>query len=161
MSDEEMSMIHQETQVPRFPVITNPNEPDPLNFEVKPKMSMSDDGGLAELLITPDDMPGLFSYIPDVKSMSLSASTDQANALNKDMEMVLNPVVQQMLAAQGVKVKIKDLLVSIMDSHGRQNASKLFEDVAPTQPAMPAGMAPQQQPQGMPQMPAPQGLTLQ
>jgi hypothetical protein len=146
-------------------------EKDPTQFDIKPKMSMSDDGGLAELLITPDDLGGLYDYIPDVKSMALSATTDQSEALSRDLEMILNPGVQQMLATEGVKVKVKELLISIMDSHGRQNASKLFEDVpqqVPGQtPGMPLNAQNGTQVQSQPQMPQPgmqmpgQGLPVQ
>jgi hypothetical protein len=56
--------------------------------------------------------------------------------------------------AQGIKVKIKDLLISKMESDGQQNASKLFEDMPQQMPGQVPGVPPQgpQAPQ-MPQMP--------
>lgn len=148
VSDTEINVMRDATQVPRYPVITNPNELNPENYDVKPKLSMDDSGGLAELLITPEDMGGTYDYIADVKSMALSAGQEQVQSRNKALEMMLNPQVQAMLQMEGVKPKIKELLISVLEDAGMQNATKMFEDV-PQQMQQPMGMP---QP-GMPQQP--------
>jgi hypothetical protein len=160
ISNAEFGMIRSETEVPRFPVITNPTEQDPTKFDIKPKMKLDETGGLAELLITPDDMGGLYDYHADVKSMAISSGMEQTQSRNKALETMLNPQVQSMLAAEGVKPKIKELLISILESGDLPNASKMFEDMPKPQPG-PQGMV-QGPPQGLPQAPqgqqAPQGM---
>lgn len=163
MSNEEMGLIRSETEVPRFPVILNPNEKNPMNYDIQPKMSIDDTGGLAELLITPDDLGGLYDYVPNVKSMALSAGDEQTQGRNRTLELIMNPQLQGMLAQEGVKIKIKDLLIAKMEADGQQNAAKLFEDLPKQQPLPQQGMPPQAPqpvvpPQGG-QMP-PQNLTL-
>jgi hypothetical protein len=145
VSDSEINVMRDATQVPRFPVITNPNELNPENYNVQPKLSLDDSGGLAELLITPEDMGGTYDYIADVKSMALTAGQEQVQSRNKALEMMLNPQVQAMLQMEGVKPKIKELLISVLEDAGMQNATKMFEDV-PQQPQQQMGL-----PQGMPQ----------
>jgi hypothetical protein len=159
ISNTEFGVIQNATQTPRFPVITNPLEKNPENFDIQPKMKLDETGGLADLLITPDDLTGLYDYKPSIQSMSLNAGTEQIQGRNKALEMMMNPQVAAMLTAEGVKPKIKDLLIAILEDSSIPNASRLFEDVP--QQAMPQGMpgmpGAQPGPQGMVQG-APQGL---
>jgi hypothetical protein len=153
VSNSELGVMKEATSVPRYPVIMNPSEKNPENFDVRAKMNMDDTGMLAELLITPDDMTGLYDYKPSVKSMSLDSNAQQTKSLNDAFMMMINPQVGILLQAEGVKPKIKELLVALLENGNYPNADKLFEDVPaqqPMQPGMPG------QPQGMPPQ-APQG----
>lgn len=166
ISNTELNVMKEATQVPRFPVITNPNEKNPANYKVEPKMSLSEDGQLAQLLITPDDLTGLYDYVPSIKSMSLNASAEQTKNLNDAFQMMINPQVGVLLQQEGVKPKIKELLVAILENGNMPNASKMFEDIPKTpapQPGQPMGQGMplgQPMPQGMPQNAPqqPQGL---
>jgi hypothetical protein len=165
VTDSEIQMMGQELQVPRNPVIMNPNEKNPANYEIKPKMSISDDGGLAELIVTPDDLEGVYNYHPDVQSMSISAGLEQNQAMTKALDLLINPAVQQMLAQTGIAPKIKDILVDVFERGGVLNADRLFEEskqpMAPPQgpPAdgsMPPAGAPNPVMGGAPMGPMPQ-----
>jgi hypothetical protein len=59
---------------------------------------------------------------------------------SKAMAMMQDPTIQQMLATEGVKVNIKDLLVSMMEDVGLSDAERFFTKAEQQMP-----MDPQQQ----------------
>jgi hypothetical protein len=155
MSNTEIQMMAQELETPKYPVIMNPNEKNPEAFDVRPKLEVDEMGQFAQLLITPDDLDGRYDYIPDVKSMAVGAYQEQVQGRNKALEMIMTPQVAQMLAQEGYKVKIKDLLADIFEDSGLGDGEKLFEAL-PQQPQMPQpGMG---QPQAQPMAPTNQPL---
>lgn len=123
--------------VPTNPVITNPEEENPENYDVKSKLSVGRMGDMADLYVTPDDLVGVYDYVPDVKSMSAGAGLMMQTARDKFMERILNPQVSMMLQTQGESVKIKELLVSDAENAGYRDAESLFQPLQ--QPALPAG----------------------
>ena len=128
VTDEQLSGIVSDVAVPTNPVILNPNE-EPENYEVKPKLSIAENGEEAELYITPDDFVGEYDYIPDVKSMAAGAGDTMMNARQKALDYALNPEVVQMLQTQGDSINIKELLVGAFEDAGYKDAESLFEPV--------------------------------
>jgi hypothetical protein len=106
------------------------------------------------LCVIPEDLDGNYDYIADVKSMSAGADHDQAEGIQSAIDgLTTNPVILQMLQAEGVKPKIKDLLVANFENKGLGDAERFFEKSAPPQmpgqpgqdPNMPPQMTPDQQ----------------
>ena len=149
MSNAEIDMMAHELETPKYPVITNPNEKNPEDFDVRPKLEMDESGQFASLLITPDDLDGRYDYIPDVKSMAVGAYQEQVQGRNRVLEILMSGTAVQMLAQEGYKVKLKELLSDIFEDVGLGDGDKMFEQL-PQQPMMPQG-----QPQMGMQQPGP------
>lgn len=128
LDQEELMGLASEVSVPTNPVIKNPNETNPDKMEIVSKLNKTENDNEAELYVTPDDMDGVYDYIPDVKSMALGVGDRQMQAKQDAITLILNPAVQQMLQAEGQKVKIKEMLVSHLDSMGYGDAEALFEN---------------------------------
>lgn len=171
VSDGELQTLVEELSIPGQPVIMNPNERNPENFEIKGKFELDDNGESGELIMTPEDMEGVYDYIPDVKSMAIGASDEQSRGLRTAVETMLNPAVQQMLMQEGSSVKIRELLIDMLEDAGTKDAESLFESAgasptggvpAPVEPngvqgvpGVPQAVPAQPSPGGLPQ---PQGL---
>jgi hypothetical protein len=138
VSDEELNSMVNAAQIPQFPVFENPEEKDPEKLKVRPKMEIDDYGESANLVLIPDDMDGNFDYIVDVKSMELGSSVEYINNRQQAITMVKDPLMLQMLAQEGWKPKVKDLLVSIMNEGGLNDSQKYFERVTQN-PSVPGG----------------------
>ena len=132
IDDATLEKMIEMTKVPKNPVITNPNVKDPTKYKVKPKMTVSDKGDYAELSVLPEDVDGTYDYVPDVKSMGVGADQEYIGGMNKMMETLLNPVVNQMLQAEGVKIEIQDLLVTLFNNLGAKDAEKYFSSINQT-----------------------------
>lgn len=142
LSDGQIKAFTDEVRVPVHPVITNPDDPNPENYKIVPKFGV--ENGLGQLYMTKDDLDGVYDYIPDVKSMALGAGLMQQQARNRAYEMILgNPNVLQALQTQGEMLKIKELLVNILEDAGERDAEALFEENANI-PTGPAGIGPSQ-----------------
>lgn len=145
--------IMQEVAVPVKPVIENPGEKNPDKYKIRSKFTMGENGQEGELAVTPDDFEGEYDYIPDVKSMSAGAGQMLADARNKAVELVLNPVVAQQLQLQGASINLKELLTGVLEDAGYKDAEGLFTN-AQTQigggavPPGAAGLVPGQTPVG-------------
>lgn len=154
LSDGDLQSMISAGSVPQFPVFDNPDVKDPSKLNFKPKMTMNATGDGAELSVIPEDLDGNYDYIADVKSMSAGADHDQAEGIQSAIDgLTTNPVILQMLQAEGVKPKIKDLLVANFENKGLGDAERFFEKAAPPQapgqpgqdPNMPPQMTPDQQ----------------
>jgi hypothetical protein len=170
VSDEDLQGILSDVAVPTNPVVMNPND-DPEEYDIKKKLTVSDNGEEAELYITSDDFDGEYDYIPDVKSMSAGAGQTLKDARQNALQMALNPQVIQMLQTQGDTIKIKELLIGAFEDAGYKDAESLFESLNngtnQTGAATPStgtgnpGTPPMQgmgTPQGVPGQPLPGGL---
>lgn len=153
VSDQEIKLLTEELSVPKYPVITNPTAKNPEDYDIKSKMEVDEAGQYATLLVTPDDMDGRYDYIPDIKSMAAGNYQEQIQGRNMAMQMMLNPGIQQMLAMEGFKPKVKELLSDILEDTGISDPEKLFESMPQPQLPMPVQGSPM--PQGAPQ-PQPQ-----
>lgn len=160
VSDEQMQQMVEAASVPKYPVLENPTAKKS-EQRLKPKMSINDQGDGAEISLVPEDLDGTYDYIPDIKSMALSAHDEMLTAQNKALEMMINPQIAQILVQEGVKPNVKELIQSILENTGLRDAEKYFGQVAAPaspsqtlgQPGLPA--APPTLPQGGEQMAGP------
>lgn len=130
VSDEALQGIVSDVSVPTNPVVKNPTD-EPDEFDVVPKLSVSDNGEEAELYMLPEDFEGEYDYIPDVKSMSAGAGDTMRKARENALQTVLNPIVIQLLQTQGDNIKIKELLIGAFEDAGYKDAESLFESNIP------------------------------
>ena len=144
ISPEQLDQIMQDVAVPINPVVMNPDEKNPDNYEIKKKLHVSDNGTEAELYLQREDFDGVYDYIPDVTSMSSGASANLKSSRQVALTTALNPTVQQMLAAQGETMNIKDLLIQSFEDAGMKDAEGLFvtSQQLPVAPQQPNGQQP-------------------
>jgi hypothetical protein len=129
IDDAMLEQMIEAGKVPKYPIVENPNVKDPTKYKIKPKMTVSDKGDYAELSVVPEDIDGVYDYVPDVKSMSVGADMEYTQGMQKMMEMLLNPSVNQMLMTDGVKINIQDLLVTLFNNFGAKDAEKYFTTI--------------------------------
>lgn len=144
VSDDDIQQLMEAGMTPKYPVIENPEEKNPEKLIMKPKMRVNETNDGAELSVVPDDVNGMYDYIPDVKSMSAGAGKEQQEGVQSAVETILNPQVMQMLMQEGVQPKIKDLLIANLEAKGLTDAERFFPAAQP-QPVMP-GQVPGQPP---------------
>lgn len=128
-SNREIDVMAQSLTIPESAVVANPEETDPAKYDIKPKFEVDDDGDTGVLYIEPEDLEGVYDYIPDVESMAAGANQEMQKAKQEALETVLNPAVQQMLQLQGETVKLKELLVDRLEDAGYADAAGLFESI--------------------------------
>jgi hypothetical protein len=117
-------------------------------------MNPTKDG--AEISIMPEDIEGTYDYIADVKSMANGASDDQRQAVQNAIQSITeNPLVTQLLAQEGQRVKIKELLIAGYENAGLNDAERFFEQIQTQDPNQPQDPSQQGQPQQAPQAPQP------
>ena len=126
VSESMVNSIGKDVSVPKYPVITNPEEINPENYIIKNKLELLNDGE-ANLYITEDDFAGEYDYIPDVQSMALGAVNNQRKAMQQALQLILNPSVQQMIGATGESLDVKDLIINILEDAGMTDAQGLFK----------------------------------
>jgi hypothetical protein len=149
MTDVELGELIETGKTPKHPVYENPEEKEPSKIKYKPKMRMSDMGDSAELSITPDDLEGTYDYIADVKSMSAGATQELMESRMKAMDLLLNNAnVIQLLAQEGYKTNVKELITDTFEDQGLRDADRYFEKIE-TQALPPTAGGPQ------PNMPQP------
>lgn len=136
IDDATLAQMIEAGKIPSNPVIENPNVKDPTKYKIKPKLTVSQKGDYAELSVVPDDVQGVYDYIPDVKSMSLGADVEYTQGMQKLFETLMNPAITQLLAQEGVKINIQDLLVNLFNTYGSKDAERFFSTIS--QPALPA-----------------------
>ena len=124
----EIEMMMKEIEIPKYPVVMNPDEKDPAKYDIKPKLAIDEQGEFATLIIEKDDFDGVYDYIPSVKSMNIGVSDTEQYGRNQALQMLLNPAIAQQLQVEGSKVKIKELLTQVLEDNGVKNAERLFED---------------------------------
>ena len=159
ISDDEIQNMVDAGEVPKYPIVENPDA-KAKDLRMKPKMSMNEIGDQAELTIVPDDLEGNYDYIASVKSMAIGAEKEMMEARQQAIDMLMNPAMQQMLAAEQIQPHMKELLIDNFNDLGMRDAEKYFGKIEP-QPVLPEQQGqPQQgqQPQipGMPEMGQPQ-----
>jgi hypothetical protein len=108
-------------EIPKFPVSTADG--------TVPKFELDDSGEFGTLLITPEDMTGNYDYIADVEPMSAHSSLQERQTKREAFTLLANPVVVQLLQAEGKRVKVSEVITDLFDSLGMKNADKYFEVV--------------------------------
>jgi len=113
---------------PRYPVGLGENETgEPIE---SPKYMPDETGEGGNLIIEPSDLSGNYDYVPDVETMKAPSTQDVKNELMQVVAMVLNPVVVQMLAQEGKKPKIQEILTRAFEATNTiKDAEALFEDI--------------------------------
>ena len=129
ISPEMIDNIMEDVAIPTNPVIENPEAKNPEDYKIRPKLKVMHQGEEAELSMTPEDLEGVYDYIPDVKSMGIGASQALADARDKALTMILNPNILNILTQQGNQINIKELLVSVLEDAGYRDAESIFENV--------------------------------
>lgn len=143
LSDGDLEGMIDAGKVPKFPIIENPEEKDPSKLRMKAKMSVNDMEDGAEVVITPNDLEGNYDYIASVKSMAIGAEQEMLDARQQAIEMLMNPQIMQLMAAEKIKPNIKDLLIDNFNDLGMRDAEKYFSKIT-QQPILQPQMPPQQ-----------------
>lgn len=131
IEDADFNNLIDAAKVPTHPVFTNPDEKDPSKLEMEPKIKISDLSDSAELTIVPEDLEGIYDYIPDIKSMSSGASEELQRGRMKAIELITgNPTVLQLLSNQGYTPQMKELLSSTLEELGLTDAERFFQEVS-------------------------------
>lgn len=160
LSDQDIEQMREAGKIPKYPVQVGKGK----KAYIRPKMIVGEQGGEADVVMTPEDVQGTFDYIADVASMSINSDQDMRQGQEKMLQTILNPAVLSLLQAEGVKIKLKELLVNNFENNGAKDANRFFETIetaipnvqgaglpgSPTAPSNMPGMA------GTP-APAPQG----
>jgi len=162
IQDADIENMVDAGSIPKYPIFDDPDQRDPEKLSWKPKMEVNEMGDAAQVSIVPEDLDGLYNYIPSVKSMQSGADEELANARMKAFEMIMNPMVQQMLMQDGKKTEMYTLLTAIFEDAGLRDAERFFTDVqnSPSEGMPEPGMEqmPPEQMQGMPELPPEQGM---
>lgn len=160
VSDDDLMVMADAAREPLYPVVENPEETNPLNIKVKPKMSIDEMHDGAELSIVPDDLVGLYDYIPDVQSMSSGAIQENKEGMKNMYDIITSPNTTQLLAQDGWTIDAKAVITDLANSIGRQDADKYFKQISTQQqPQQGAGVVPNSPVAGLPANtpPSPQG----
>lgn len=127
MSELELNELVATASIPKYPVVLNPKEKDPTKLKIKAKMIISPNRDSADISVVPEDMEGTFDYIPDIKSMSIGAGEEQAMARQNAIALFTNnPVMLQLLQADGYRPNAYELAKSELDSSGLGDAERFF-----------------------------------
>lgn len=142
ISPQQLQTMVDAGKMPRYPVLVNPKEKDAKKLKFKPKMAMDESMTSATLTLVPEDLEGMYDYVPDVKSMDLSNSEQLAMARTTAIQNLTNPNMVSLLQAQGWKPALKDLLVASLEDMGLPDGNKYFEQIqSPVQPPTPGAGA--------------------
>lgn len=129
ITNAEINTLIEAGKTPRFPVYDNPKEKDPEKITYKSKMRISDQGSIADLTIIPSDLDGNYDYIPDVTSMSSSASADASNGKKQAFDLITNETVLKLLAQEGLGPNIKEIINSSLEEFGQKDGEKYIQPI--------------------------------
>ena len=120
-SQAEMDQMAQAGSLPRYPVVVNPNEKNPMKIQLKPKMKVNETGDVADISMVPDDLDGNYDYIADVKSMAAGSEQEQMNGQQNMINTLLtgpsSTNVIQLLQGEGYKLKVKEMLSDSFENY--------------------------------------------
>jgi hypothetical protein len=134
-TDMELQQLIDAGTMPKYPVVENPEEENPDLIRVKPKMKVNDTGDIADITMVPDDLDGTYDYIADVRSMAVGAEQElMQGRQNAIATLTTNPVVVQLLAGEGFRPKLKELLSQSFEDLGLKDSDRFFEKLPPPQP---------------------------
>ena len=115
------------------PILEGPVFPVELDSgDVKPKFEPDQLGEGGNLYVEEGDVNGFYDYIPDIESMEAPSNEDVEAKLTAILGTLTNPAVTQMIAAEGKKPKVVDLLVKMFEATKViKDADSFFEDLPP------------------------------
>lgn len=114
--------------------LTQPMYPVETEEGLVPKLKVSDDNQFGELFIEPEDLSGMYDYIPDIQSMQLPDDTQSIQALKQLVDIAFNPQTAELLAQDSFKLKTKDLLEDYFEKFGLKDADKYFDKLQTQDP---------------------------
>lgn len=129
ITDIQLQQLLKAGEIPKYPVVLNPNEKNPEKIKLKAKMRISEMGDSADVSITSEDLVGQYSYIADVKSMSIGASQERQKARDQIIQAVQNPAIAQSLYIEGYRLSVKDVLEKSFEDAGYTDAETLFQPI--------------------------------
>lgn len=136
ISDGALEQLMESGQIPRYPIIKNPKEKNPENYEIKPKMEIDENGNEANLTIVPEDLDGSYDYIADTVSMTSTFADEQLRGRQQAIQLLTaNPTVLQLLQGEGYKPNIKELLVKTIEGFGDSDGDRYFQRIEQATPA--------------------------
>jgi hypothetical protein len=143
LGQQDIAGMLQAASIPKFPVVSNPEEKNKNKINLKAKLSVSELGDYGELSVVPEDLDGLYDYIPDVRSMEANSSGELMIARNQAIQLLSNPNILQLLTMQGVTPNMKELMIASFEDQGLVDAQKFFETQSPQGQGPVAGVPPQ------------------
>ena len=167
MSEMDIMNMVDAGKIPKYPVFENPKEKNPEKLKFSPKMTVNEMGDGAEVTIVPEDLEGTYDYIPSVKSMAVGAGQELIQGRQAALDaLTTNPNIIAMLAQEGMRPLIKDLLVDTYEDLGVKDAEKYFTKLEPppmpgTVPGQPPAPGQEGMPPGQPGMPPQQPQQMQ
>ncbi len=121
---------------PNAIIPTGPRYPVMMNGEPKPKLQMDETGQGGYLAVEPGDLLGTYDYIPDIESMKAPSTQQVEQKLTGILTTLSNPNIQKMLADEGMRPKVAELLVKMFESTNViKDADNYFEKI-PQQPVV-------------------------
>lgn len=134
LTDESIEMLSSEEMTDAQDIIdpreiAQPLYPVTVNGETVPKLTMDEDGQGGTLILEPEDLDGLYDYVPDVESMQLPDTEQLVSAGKQLIEIALNPATTQLLMQEGFQIKTKEILEDYFERLGVKDADKYFEKV--------------------------------
>ena len=111
--------------------------------DMVPKFQMQPKDNMGKLVITQQDLDGTFDFIADVESMALMSMENEKEGRKAAVTALsTNPNIQQLLAAERVKPKFKELFVAWLEDTGFKDAEKFFENIPEQLPTNIPGQPP-------------------
>jgi hypothetical protein len=93
-----------------------------------PKFELDETGQVGKLIVEPDDLSGLYDFIPDVGSMNANAGQEEIKAKSQAIELLTaNPNVAAALMREGKQVKVSDLVTDYLEDIGFKDADQYIE----------------------------------
>lgn len=114
---------------PRFPVDLGDEQGEVAKFQP------DEYGEGGNLIIEPGDLSGNYDYIPDIETMQAPSNDQIEQKLQAVLATVSNPVILQMLASEGKRPKVSQLLVKAFEATNViKDADQYFEDIPQPSP---------------------------
>lgn len=106
-----------------------PNETVDVEGETRSKFETDGLEEFGTLIIEKDDLAGTYDYIPDIESMSIPDDNQMIAARKTVVDAARDPVTLQLLAGEGYKLNLKELLEDYFERLGIKDADKYFDKV--------------------------------
>lgn len=130
VDDNKLKQMIEAGMTPKYPVIENPEEKDTTKLTYKAKMEVNEMGDSASISMTPDDLNGVYDYVPDVKSMAAGADAELSNARQQAINLLTsNPSVLQLLAQEGFRPNVKEIFTETLEDSGLRDAERFFSQI--------------------------------
>ncbi len=104
-----------------------PLYPIPVNGGAVPKFQVEPNGEVGYLVMEKADVSGNYDYIPNVESMRINSDQELLLAKQQAIIQATKPETGQLLAQEGYKLNLKELLVDYYEQLGLKDADKYFE----------------------------------